>query len=99
LVETAIVRGRLSDLQRFLEAHGVKYAPQVAEVRQRIDRIRTTALPQSERDRVRALFGGMGSLNDVVISRANGHVVDDEAAANQEVDRLTRELWESIDST
>jgi hypothetical protein len=98
-METAIVSGRLSELQRFLEQHGVKYAAQVGELRRRIDTIRTAELPESERDRVRALFGGMGSLNDVVITRANGHVVDNEAAANLELDRLTQQLWQSIDGT
>jgi hypothetical protein len=38
------------------------------------------------------LLGGMGSLNDLVISKQNGHVVDDEAKANQELSSLVRNL-------
>ena len=35
----------------------------------------------------------MGSLRNVMIARANGHEVDDERAANAQLDRLLDELW------
>jgi len=34
----------------------------------------------------------MGSLNDVFITRLNGDKVDDEDAANRQLDRLRAEL-------
>ena len=98
-MDAEVVRRRLLELERFLEQHGVKYATEVAALRQRIEKVQATDLPRSERERVRALFGGMSSLNDVVISRASGHIVDDEAAANLELDRLTQDLWQSVETT
>ena len=38
--------------------------------------------------------GSMGSLTDVMISCANGHEVEDEAAVNAELDRMVHALWE-----
>jgi hypothetical protein len=98
-MKTEVVRSRLSELEHFLEQHHVTYAAQVATVRQRIDTVRAAELPHSERDRVLAMFGGMGSLNDVVISRENGHVVEDEVATNRELERITEQLWQSVNAT
>ncbi len=41
-----------------------------------------------------SLFGGMGSLNDVWMSRRNGHKVDDERSANERLDRLRTQLFD-----
>lgn len=39
------------------------------------------------------LFGGMGSLNDLVLCQENGHHVSDERAANQEYQRMVESLY------
>ena len=41
-------------------------------------------------------FGGMGSLNDLLILRINGHVVDpvDETAVNDRLDALRSAIWD-----
>ena len=56
---------------------------------------------QSEGDRskllkrsVLDLYGTMGSLTDLLISRANGHEVVDEKAANIQLRRMVFELWD-----
>lgn len=44
------------------------------------------------------MFGATGSLTDVVITRANGHVVDDEETANRRLRELVDALYEEISS-
>jgi hypothetical protein len=36
----------------------------------------------------------MGSLTDQYITRKNGHIVEDEAAASTELEALTSRLWD-----
>ena len=46
------------------------------------------------------LFGGMGSLNDLVISKFNRHEVSDEKAANRELDSIRAQIknaWKEIE--
>ncbi len=46
------------------------------------------------------LFGGMGSLNDLVISKFNRHEVADEKAANRELDSIRNQIknaWKEIE--
>lgn len=44
---------------------------------------------------VRHAFGGMGSLNDLVIDPINRHAIapDDVAAVNNELDALRSRIW------
>lgn len=46
-------------------------------------------------ENVRAAFGGMGSLNDLVIHPLNGHQVSDDEvdAVNQRLSSLVSQLW------
>lgn len=45
---------------------------------------------------VRSAFGGMGSLNDLVIHPANGHEIasDDVDAVNNKLDALRSRIWQ-----
>lgn len=47
-------------------------------------------------DHVLGAFGGMGSLNDLLILAANGHVVrpEEEPAVNDRFDALRRAIWD-----
>ncbi|MDQ0708834.1 hypothetical protein QFZ52_001486 [Arthrobacter woluwensis] len=84
----------LSALARFLEKYGVSRWSSWAD--------HCLALLQSGDPRalegVRSAFGGMGSLNDVVISQHNGQLLTDSeaAAANQRLARLTSSVYEDV---
>lgn len=56
-------------------------------------------LPEWLITQIRSQFGGMGTLNDLAISRINGHVVDDESEANRRLNELRRALWNAIHRT
>ena len=86
----------LRDLEQFLRAHGVRYAEVVKSLMTRLEE------SGSEHDErafiaVRELFGGAGSLNDVYISKSNGHIVKDETVANERLDSLREKLWQELD--
>jgi len=82
----------LSALARLLEKYGVtrwsSWADHCVSLLQSGD-------PQAP-GRVRSAFGGMGSLNDVVISPHHGHLLTDSeaAAANRRLARLTSSVYE-----
>jgi hypothetical protein len=46
-------------------------------------------------DAVRAAFGGMGSLNDLIIHPINGHTIDDESidAVNEQLDAARSRIY------
>ncbi len=44
------------------------------------------------------ILAGMGSLNDVWISKDNGHDVEDEVSANKELERLRNKLREILEN-
>jgi hypothetical protein len=92
-VNTAEVLATVRDLEALLRKHKVKYLALVEEKRNRLEGIHDRALPASVRREILGLFGGMGSLNDVLISRLNGHDVDNESTANEQLDRMTSQLW------
>lgn len=81
----------LSELKEFLLRYEVSWALNVDEVL----RIAAWNREYELKNTVTAMFGGMGSLNDIYICRVNGHNVQDEAAANAELDRLRGKLWSS----
>ena len=89
MTTTADVAATLTEIRDLLIAHRVRFASTVDG----------TLLSIAESDRadvkkhVLALFGGMGTLTDVFITRRNGHIVDDEGAANARLERLTSRLW------
>lgn len=42
------------------------------------------------------LFGGMGSFNDLYLCKENGHIIDNENAANRELDNLRGQLYQEL---
>jgi hypothetical protein len=88
-------RDRLIDtlqaLEALLDRHKVRFASVVTDL--------LKAVPASSdsdiKAAVRELFRGtMGSLTDQYITRKNGHIVEDEAAASTELEPLTSRLWD-----
>ena len=77
------LEGSLKKLEELLRKHDVFFW---------VNKIKAA---RDEED-LRRLFGGMGSLNDLIICKANGHQVEDEEAANKELDCLTRQVWRLI---
>lgn len=81
----------LLDITALFDQHGVRFA---SVTRQIADKLAGGGdLTADERH---VLFGGMASLNDVVITRRNGHRVDDEDAANRQLDQLRDRLWREL---
>ena len=86
------VISRLRGLEDFLTGHEVSAWPDI------LRRVRVDSGDDREvlKRRVLDMYKGtMGSLTDLMISRANGDEVENEAAANAQLDRLRHDLWES----
>lgn len=82
---------RLDDL---LGKHAVLYGVSVHDLYLRIAACPEASVPEELVGRLHAMFEGtMGSLTDLCISKANGHIVDDEAEANRCLDAITDDLW------
>ncbi|MBT2518071.1 hypothetical protein J7E29_11545 [Streptomyces sp. ISL-90] len=86
------LRIALVELCDLLEAHGERAWSGWAR--------RTVGLVDEERfdrSRVRGVFGGMGSLNDVVIHPANGHTIDaaEIHPVNQAVSKIRSRIYEA----
>jgi hypothetical protein len=45
---------------------------------------------------IKASINGMGRMNDVYISKHNGHTVEDEQTANETLLNLTNKLWKQM---
>jgi hypothetical protein len=82
---------RLDDL---LGKHHVRYDVVVHPIRQQAEQ--EADLSAETRARALEMFGAMGSLTDIVITRANGHLVEDEDGANEELDAIRRELYAGL---
>jgi len=94
--KTAEVLAAVRELEDFFRRHEVNYLSVMADQRRRVETISALILPESEQRRIVDLFGGMGTLNDVVVSRQNGHDVDDEQGANEQLDQMTTRLWSLV---
>jgi hypothetical protein len=93
MIDVRDVVARLGALEQFMRRYRVNtWADEFLQVQQ------TAASDRQElKRRVLDLYrGSMGSLTDLIVSRVNGHEVDDEAAANAELDRMVQELWEMV---
>jgi hypothetical protein len=91
MIDVRDVVASLEALEQFMRRYGVNaWADELRQVQQ------TAASDRQElKRRVLDLYrGSMGSLTDLIVSRVNGDEVDDEAAANAELDRMVHELWE-----
>ncbi|HXG89052.1 MAG TPA: hypothetical protein VNJ02_12015 [Vicinamibacterales bacterium] len=82
---------QLFTLERFLRQHAVTgWADRIRDVRVTSHNDRELLKPAV----LKMYRGTMGSLTDLIISRVNGHEVEDETAVNIQLDRLQDELWE-----
>ena len=79
-----------------LGRHNVAYARELSPIMTELRRAGGAADSEGLRARIRGLFGGMGTLNDVAILRLNGHSVENEEEANRVLDALREELWAAI---
>jgi hypothetical protein len=85
------VLSQLRNLEDFMKRHAVKaWSDKLRNVRQQA----TNNLQELKRQVLDMYRGSMGSLTDLIISRVNGHEVDDEKAANAQLDNMVHELWE-----
>ncbi|WP_286829408.1 MULTISPECIES: DUF6966 domain-containing protein [Kordiimonas] len=85
--------GRLSDLLNRVKA--AFWASKVNKAKQFLDDGHHTAASEE----MRSWFGGMGSLNDLVIHPVNGHAVSDKEmdAVNAELANLKSSLFIKLD--
>jgi hypothetical protein len=84
----------LDELVEFLRAHtDYGQADALEDIRLRVSRPDFTKLSHDDEP---TLFGGMGSLSDLYISKENHHAVKDERAANAALDRLRSRLRTAI---
>lgn len=96
-MKTKKVKDILWQLFNLLESHRVKYAIVIKEIITQLENVSDDKqLPEQIEQNIYNLFGGMGSLNDVWISKTSGHVVENEKEANQHLDELTTALWDTI---
>lgn len=88
----------LVQLDDFLASHEVRYDVVVHQLRLEVADEPGPAVSDGLRAKVRSMFGAMGSLTDVWITRDNGHRVDDEAAANRRLQEIESALYEELTS-
>ena len=81
---------QLAELEEFMTRHAVIAWPEVL----RHARSGGTNRQELKRRTLDMYKGTMGSLRDLIISRVNGHRVNNEKEANTELDRRIDELWE-----
>lgn len=90
------IQSLLEKIESLLTQYKVNYATCLGDIRKHFELVD----PLGDRQEIltddirRHLLGGMGSLNDVWISKDNEHdiEVEDEQAANQKLDELREQL-------
>jgi hypothetical protein len=89
----------LTRLYELLSVHQVSYATIIHPLIVKLNELPEDQLPASVRQEIYDLYGGMGSLTDVYISKLNNHLVDDEKEANSLLEALRKSLWDEINSS
>jgi hypothetical protein len=82
----------LDRVRRFLEKYDEPYGLIIADLMARF-----TNDPDLLKENVRSLFGAMGSLTDIWISKYNGHDVEYEQEANLEFRAFRQVLWQEVE--
>ncbi len=88
--------GTLEEMATFLEQCGDRRWPTILrQLRSLISPVGPTGKPDWEAalTRIRPLFGGMGSLNDLYLCQENGHSVPDEQRANEDFNARLAALY------
>lgn len=91
----------LEELEVFLTAHGViGYSEKIKNIRLDLlkgDNLNDDGLIKNTLDELKHdSFGGMGSLTDLVISKKNGHSVNNEEFANKKYWEILMNLQEKL---
>lgn len=87
----------LRDMEDFLASHNEgAWPPILHDLRARASGAQDERLPPSLIQDIRELFGGMGSLSDLWISKLNGHRVENEQRANDTLNTLREALWNAL---
>jgi len=89
----------LQDIESLLDSCKVGYAVIAKKYAEQLKQIETSEAVDKQRilsEIKKQMLGGMGSLNDVWISRENGHDVDDEDSANKELEEYRVRLREQL---
>jgi hypothetical protein len=89
----------LIQLDDLLAKHHVRYDITVHPIRQQAELEPGPTTSTELRAKALAMFGAMGSLTDIIITRSNGHLVDDEDHANQQLDVLRTEIYAELTDT
>ena len=79
----------LQDIEILLDSCKVGYAVIAKKYAEQLKQLQTSGEVDIQiilYEIKKQMLGGMGSLNDVWISRENGHNVDDEAIANKKLE-------------
>jgi len=85
----------LIDLRDFLNSRQVSFSDSISELLNEITSVQTDSEKMfilNSRDTRTLLQGGMGSLNDLIICKSNGHITDDEEVDGQELDEYRNKL-------
>ena len=83
----------LSKLMSFLKFHEVNYAAVIEKYLIKFESANTeNQIKDIVEEARQRIFSGMGSLNDIWISKENGHNVDNEKIANIKLEQLRQEL-------
>jgi len=85
---------RLQELELFLNQHGVnRYESLLHGYRLQLENYladpQNVDFPTDTFESIKShVFGGMGSLNDLLICKENGHIVDNENQANKNLEEF-----------
>ncbi|MDR4515323.1 hypothetical protein [Nitrosomonas sp.] len=90
----------LREIELLLESFKVKYAIFVKKYRKELEQL---TLDDSKTQLIlpeikNKMLAGMGSLNDVWISKDNGHDVEDEVSANKKLENLRNKLRKILEN-
>ncbi len=89
----------LQDIESLLDASKVGYAVIAKKYAEQLKKMEATGATDEQSimsEIKKQMLGGMGSLNDVWISRENGHDVDDEDSANKELEEYRTRLRQQL---
>lgn len=95
-MDILIIKNSLKQLLNLLEKHQVRYAVIIKKLIIQLEQMHEEKIPESLIKEIKELFGGMGSLNDIYICSANGHLVNNEKEANQRLNELKSALWNEV---
>jgi hypothetical protein len=90
---------KLEQLKSFLRNYNEPYADVLEDLEEEIKSADILNLEKEKEilERLKTyMFGGMGSINDIWISKNNGHKVDDEQKANKTLEELRWQLRNAI---